>query len=135
MYQFVTTAVADQWTGIDCKEEVMSEPSFLELKPWIDRLDARTWTMISISSRSGSTLTIGGGSGQYVVIMAPKEEEFWNLIRPASENEGDVRINIGGQEGEYPGRQVVDYPEALRATETFVSTGEMDPTLDWEQES
>jgi hypothetical protein len=123
MSHFVTNAVSDQWTGIDCNEEGISEPRFSDLKRWIDRLDARTWTMISIFSSSGPTLKIGGGSGHYVVVMAPAEEEFWNLIRPAGEIEGDVRINVGGQEGEYSRRQVVGYPEALKATETFFSTG------------
>ena len=130
----VTNAVADQWTGVYCSDEELSEPTFEDLRRWIDRLDAQSWTMVLISSKSGSTLTVGGGRGQYVVILSPTEEEFWNLLSSTAESEGQVRINIGGQEGDYPRRQMVDYSKALKATETFFTTGEMDPTLDWEQQ-
>lgn len=135
MSQFITSAVADHWTGIHCKEEETVEPSFEDLKRWIGRLDAKTWTMVTINGRHEAFLTVGGGDGKYIVILTSTDEQFWNLISPIPNVAGLVTLNIGGQEGDYPGRQVVDYQTALKAAETFFSSGGMDSALTWEQET
>jgi hypothetical protein len=41
-------------------------------------------------------------------------------------------INIGGQEGDYPSRHVVDREKAVRAALCFLESSRRDPTLAWE---
>jgi hypothetical protein len=39
---------------------------------------------------------------------------------------------VGGQDGDYPARQVVDKNVTVKAAESFFFKGERDPSLHWE---
>lgn len=136
MLKFVTTMTADIWNEADCDEEVVKNPTFEEVKTKVERLDAKKWTMVILSGGGEAFLTIGGGNGRYVVILTRRSEEFWNLIGlDDPQGGGDVLINIGGQEGDFPKRQVIALRTTLKAAESFFWSGEMDSTLVWEQEA
>jgi hypothetical protein len=97
-------------------------------------MDAKTRTLISLYGLDGSYLAVGGGAGKYVVYISTVEEEFWNLLKQHSEKNGIVMLNAGGQDGDYPSRQVVDKESALRAAKTFFRTGNRDASLSWEKQ-
>jgi len=132
----VSRMTADSWNGVLCDEVETSTPTVSEMESAVDALDAKVRTIVCLHSPSGAQLTIGGGAGQYVVYGSTPDEQLWNLIADSGgERSGVVILNAGGQEGDFPARQVVARPAALRAVRTFGETGKLDPTLHWEEQA
>lgn len=123
--------LADCWDGIINREEVITDPSNDDLIRLFDRLDQQRHTILSIDSGTGASLTVGGGNGKYVVYACEDDVTFFNLISD-DDSRQLARLNAGGQEGEYPGRQVVNGKAALTAAQTFLSLQLRDSSLCWE---
>jgi Immunity protein Imm1 len=127
--------VTEQWEGIRKKSSVVAEPTLEAVAAAIRALDGRVYTMVSIVFKASSVIFIGGGgsNGLYVVTATHDGEHFKIAIGDASST-GMVTITAGGQEGDYPARHCVDLVTALRAARAFASTGEMDSTVNWEDD-
>jgi len=135
MDTFVDSIVADDWTGVLCSEEEIAAPSVVDLDRVIDALDAKTRTLVSLYAQDGANLTIGGGAGQYVVYLSTPDEELWNLLADDPDRKSTVILTAGGQEGDYPARQVVNKQRARQAGYAFLLTGQMDTSLPWEKQA
>jgi hypothetical protein len=98
----------------------------------LERLDAETYTLMTLHAGEGHHLAVGGGRGQYVVYATFGDERFWTLVRrePAT---GTVLLNVGSQEGDYPAETVVSKDEARSAALAFLRTGQLDPTQHWRE--
>ena len=124
--------LGDHWEGVLNHEWTVEKASSADLDRALDRLDARTYTMIIVQLGGEQHLTIGGGAGQYVVYATFDNEEFWNLLRtqaPAS----TVLLNVGGQQGDFPAAQVVDKEQARVAGHVFLNACLLNPTQQWEK--
>jgi hypothetical protein len=120
----------DHWHGSTCDEICIESPQDADVTRAIDALDSTSRTTVTLE-RANASMTVGGGQGQYVVFVAVGEdEEFWNLLSEADAT-GIVMINIGGQDGDFPARHVVDHKKAARAALCFLESGRRDPTLTW----
>ena len=121
----------DHWHGVTCDEICIESPQDADVTRSIEALDAASRTTLTLE-RAEASMTVGGGQGQYVVfVTVGDDQEFWNLLSKADET-GVVMINIGGQEGEFPARHVVDHEMAARAAVCFLESSLRDPTLTWE---
>ena len=121
----------DLWHGIACDEVCVGSPTQADVIQSIEALDAETKTALTLD-REETSISVGGGRGRYVVFMTVgDDEQFWNLLSESAET-GVIMINIGGQEGDYPVRQVVDKEQATRAAICFLESGRRDPALTWE---
>lgn len=124
----------DRWEGRVDREWRVVSPSEHDLDQAIERLDGTTYTMISLErlGEGEQHLAVGGGGGRYVVYATFDNEEFWNLVcsEPA---EGVVLVKAGGQEGEYPARNVVNLAQARSAGRAFLNSGELDRGQEWEK--
>lgn len=121
----------DLWHGVMCDEFCIESPTETDVMQSIEALDAETKTMLTLV-RKDASISVGGGRGRYVVFVAVgDDEQFWNLLADSAKT-GAVLINIGGQEGDYPARQVVDEEQATRAALCFLESGRRDPALTWE---
>lgn len=134
MVSFIDRIVTDQWRGVYCNEQEMHSPSISDIDRAIKALDAETHTIASLYGQNGAYLNVGGGNGKYIVYVSTKEGELWNLLS-GSEDVGVILLNVGGQEGDFPARQVVGKDFASRAAETFFGSGKMDADLMWEKQS
>ena len=123
----------DHWEGLLNHEWRIDRASPPDLERALDRLDARTYTMVTIQGDGEQHLTIGGGAGQYVVYATFDNEAFWNLLRPQPAT-GTVLLNAGGQEGDFPAAQVVSKEQARVAGLTFLRAGSLDPTQQWQKQ-
>jgi hypothetical protein len=132
---FVDRVIVDKWSGEYCDNNVVKFPSTDDIEKVIDALDAKVHSIVSLYGKDGSHLTIGGGCGQYVVFMAVSDEEFWNLISSSDDQKDIVFINVGGQEGDFPVRQVVNKAQVRIAARTFSLFGQLDSSLQWEKQS
>jgi len=122
----------DKWDGVLSHEEEFDNPSQGDFDRALDNMDARIHTMVTLQTEDQRQMIIGGGAGQYVVCATFGKDEFWSLLRPEP-GESIVMLNAGGQEGDYPERQVVDKERARRAAHAFLVTRELDPALLWER--
>jgi hypothetical protein len=120
----------DRWEGVMNHEWRIEQPSQQDMEQALQRLDAETYTMMTIHGEGERHMTIGGGGGQYVVYATFDNEEFWNLLSPQDE-QGVVLLNAGGQEGDYPSGQIVNLEEACAAARTFFCQQRLDPDLRW----
>ncbi|MBX3251011.1 MAG: hypothetical protein KF901_27790, partial [Myxococcales bacterium] len=131
-YRNVRSMSGDRW--VNAKDEGWSAdwPADVEFENALLRLDAVQYTMIILESSGEKYMAIGGGDGRYVVYVASESERFWSLIGLRSEP-GVCMLNVGGQEGDYPLREVVSLAQARDAGLEFIRTGEMDPAQTWEE--
>lgn len=120
----------DCWDGIDNTEWHVLSASAEDLDQALDRLDARTYTMLTIAGDGEQHLAIGGGGGRYVVYATFDNERFWNLLR-SEPVDGVELVTAGGQEGEYPAMQVVTLSQARAAGRVFLDAGKLDPDQEW----
>ena len=133
MDTYLDRAVADRWAGVLCVEDEIGTPTIDDVEQFIEALDAKSRTLVSLYGRDGAYLSLGGGEGQYVVYVSASDELLWNLLAEASQRSGIVLLNAGGQEGDFPARQVVDKRQALQAARVFVRTGQLDSSQRWEK--
>jgi hypothetical protein len=135
MHTFVNRIVTDKWSGLLCDEDEIHAPTVDDLDRVIEELDAKTHTLVSLYGESGAYLSIGGGAGQYVAYASTSDEQLWNLLSDSDDRNGIVLLNAGGQEGDFPARQVVDKVLALQAARVFFGTGKLDFALRWEKQT
>lgn len=132
---FVCRMVADKWSGVLCVDEEIYSPTIKDLECFVDALDASVRTLVSLYGPDDSSLSIGGGSGRYIVFFSATDGSFWNLVADSDWGDELIRLNVGGQEGEFVAKQVVGKDEMLRAARTFFCTGRLDPRALWEKQA
>jgi Immunity protein Imm1 len=128
----VRRLIGDKWEGISNEEEIIENPTSFQFKRMFDRMDAKTYTMLTLQSDGECHLAIGGGAGQYVVYATFDNHVFWNLVRREG-GSGTVMLNAGGQEGDYPARQIIDAEQTRQAGLSFLQSGQLDQALTWEK--
>jgi len=122
----------DRWQGTRDTGGAVDAPCWHDIESAIRRLDGEVYTMVTISAGEGIYLSIGGGSGQFVVTgSTDNNQTFFTLVDRA---QGDVmqQLVAGGQEGDYPARMCVGLETALRAAKRFAMAGERESSLSWE---
>jgi len=124
----------DHWEGVAVHRWSIEEPSVEDLEQMLERLDASTYTMMTIEGPGNRHLTVGGGAGRYVVNATTLDnEQFWTLLR-SEPAEGVIQLNTGGQDGDFPATHVVDKGQAYQAARIFLQTGELDRDQQWLEE-
>jgi hypothetical protein len=129
---FVATLTTDTKT--------IANPTWADVEREIGALDAKTRTLVMLAppSPEGAPegdhhLAVGGGGdGRFIVYTTEDSRNFWNLTDPEKRGaERKVRMNIGGQEGEYREAQFVSRDLALRAARRYVEDGQRGADLVW----
>lgn len=123
----------DSWRGVLNDEWHVDDPSWDDVSRAIQRLDAKTFTMVTIQRPGEQHLSVGGGGGQYVVYATFDNGDFWNLVS-RTVDDGTVLLNAGGQDGEYPARQIVDLHQAQTAARAFFENTQLEPSLCWQKQ-
>jgi Immunity protein Imm1 len=127
------TLSGDQWSGIYNQEWQHESPSSDDFSNALRNLDALKHTMLTIHADDEAHLTIAGGNSRYVVYATFDNEEFWNLLGSGKSTE-IVMLNAGGQEGDFPARQVVDLNQAMSAGLAFLGSQQLDSFQKWERQ-
>lgn len=131
---FVTRISADRWRGVHCDQDVIENPSADDFVRALAALDAEERTMLCLDLAEGQHLVIGGGNGKYVVYASLGNDNFWNLLTE-TEDRGTVLVTAGGQEGDFPAKQVVDQAQARQAGLFYMESGKLDPALCWKKQA
>ncbi len=119
---------------------IIRNPAWSDVEREIGALDARDRTLVILAPppplgapEGDHHLAVGGGGeGRFIVYTTEDNLLFWNLADPAKQgDERKVRMNIGGQEGEYRDAQFVSRELALRAARHYLEIGERAAGLVW----
>jgi hypothetical protein len=121
----------DLWEGVRCKDDELLNPSWVAIEAAIKKLDGEHRTIATIEGTRAARLVVGGGSqGQYVVWVTFDNKEFHALC--SVERSADkILLRIGGQDGDYEKRIIVDINAVLKAARTFYKFGKLDEKLEW----
>jgi len=105
-----------------------------EIVIYLERLNQKEFTQISINGENNS-LMIGGGNNAYVcTFMVGDNEQYFNLINLKNNSNDDVEVVTGGQGGFFEQKIVVDLPLALEAMKYYILNNERNPQLTWEED-
>lgn len=128
----------DRWRGTEDRAWSIEQPSAADLDRALEQLDAKTYTLITLEAQGDEHLCVGGGAGRYVAYAKRDNDEFWNPVGDAAEDGAQdevIWLNAGGQEGDFPARQIVDMERVRAAARAFLSDRTLDPALGWRRQS
>lgn len=117
----------------------VERPTCEQVAAAIEALDGESRTMVTLapSPPNGSPvgechMAIGGGPDHFIVYLTRDNLGFTNLVEPERQTRtNNIRLFIGGQEGDYTESQCVTRPTAIRAARHYLERGNPDPTLTW----
>ncbi len=127
----VELMVTDEWHGVHNAEHEVEAPSIEQIEAAVERLDASQWTLVTLMLQGEAHMAIGGGRGQYVAYVTADNIQFQQLTAESAGMGPEVALVVGGQEGRYAKRFVVDLDAVLRAARYFYADGSPDPTQTW----
>lgn len=122
--------VQDDWQGPAVREKDTERPTEEQVRQAIKKLDNTRYTIVGLHADGEAYILIGGGGGKYVVTGTLDGSDFFSLCSMAKE-EVQIRLFIGGQDGEYPSSTVVDFDSACAAALYFLREGRLAPELTW----
>ncbi|MEB5695216.1 hypothetical protein MXM31_03315 [Klebsiella aerogenes] len=134
MNALIEYMVKDKWDGEYCVEDKIISPSMLDINDAINTLDSKTHTIVFIYGKNNMCFSVGGGNGCYVVYASKNDEQLFNMISKDVNNFQTMMLNVGGQEGDFPSRQVIDKATALQAAHYFFTNNDIDRFLCWEEQ-
>ena len=122
-----------KWDKTTRLDEDIDHPSWHQVETAIRRLNGLEWNdllMVPKASNPETWLAVGGGAGKYVVTGSIDAERFPTVVKTSGsglkrhrEKEREF-VMVGGQEGDYPSRMIVDLETALKAAQAFHATAE-----------
>ena len=130
---YVKTVSSDKRVANRDEGETIPVSNFAQVESALRALDGKIRTQVILEG-DGKALMIGGGNdGGYNLLVAVEvDQQFFNLVNPQGHVGERNRLVIGGQEGIYTGRQVVNLDTVLQAASTFFESGECADNLAWE---
>ncbi len=129
---FAKYLAVDRWNGTKNEETEIVAPTVHEIEQAIRDLDASVRTLVTVGAGGDVHMAIGGGAGRYLVYATYDNQTFHSLVDLSAGSRGSQLLFVGGQEGDYPGHQVVGMELAIRAARAFAEAGMLDPELHWE---
>ena len=126
--------VTDTWNGRSVEETGKESPSWDDVVAAIKGLDADKRTLVAADGWGETQMLIGGGAGKYVVSVSTSDEEQFTLINCNVKGSDRVLLNAGGQTGNFPSQEIVDYETAIQAANWFYEHNEPAPQLVWKND-
>lgn len=131
---FILNLSMENWNGNINQEILLENPDWEKIETAIRELNGITKTLVTLAIDEDVYMSIGGGElSQYIVNVTFDNENFYNLVKPTI-TEQIQKLIIGGQEGKYPAKMLVDLETVLLAAQTFADLGELERSLCWEED-
>jgi hypothetical protein len=86
---------------------------------------------LDLDGEADTSVTVGGGSGKYIISGSLAAESFPTLTDSALPQHPHVSLVVGGQLGEYPACHVVGLEHALEAIRFVAESGSFGPQFCW----
>jgi hypothetical protein len=123
--------VQERWEGRQAKELVKESPAWQDVQLAVAALDADQFTLVVVEGWGATEILIGGGGGKYVVSVAKSPDDLFTLVNSSGPSGNTVLLKAGGQTGNYPAEEVVNFKRAIQAARWFCEHNEPDPSLVW----
>src|SRR5262249_5428899 len=108
----------EHWDDLELRYEEVEATRFEEIEAVIRCLDQKEPTVLYLGERGQSVLTIGGGTGDFVVLWMT-DEDHWLSLKAGPRDGTKKRITVGGQPGDYESALVATFDQALAAARYF----------------
>lgn len=135
---FVTYMAIDERDGSREIGATVENPTWEQIEGSILRLDGQRMTQIVLGAleddafNEDHNMAIGGGGGVYTADVVLDGGASYVPV-DLSKGTDDVTLIVGGQVAYRPARHCLDIQTVLQCAETFVRSGELDSTIQWEQ--
>jgi len=112
---------------------VVEKPSWSDIESAIRAMNNGNLNdvYLDLESEPETSLTIGGGSGRYIVSGSLAAESFPTLTDPSVAETARVNLIVGGQLGDYPAHYVVSLAHALAAVRSVAESGIFSSEYQW----
>ena len=120
----------DRWKGLLSEEHVDHAPDWASVNNAINRLDEKVYTLIFLEDESGSNLGIGGGPSGIVVTLY---RESQHLVARHGDDCEKISIVIGGQDGDFPRKNVVTFEQAKNIARAYLQGVDVRTIANWEK--
>jgi hypothetical protein len=142
---FVTHLDYDEWAAEVLRpgylHREIAHPDWEQIEATIRALDGVAQTEVALRASNENPadtphMMIGGGNeGRYIAYATYDGRRLFDLHRSGAgspTDDEDMRVVVGGQEGIYYAREVVDLATVLVAARAFALDGELAPELNWD---
>lgn len=121
------------WHDSGRTDTVVEKPSWVEVEAAIRALNNRNLNDVHLDLECSSdvSLTVGGGSGKYIVCGSVAAESFPTLTDPAVAEDPHIDLVVGGQLADYPACYVVSLEHALGAVRSVAESGVFGSEFHW----
>ncbi|WP_157994559.1 hypothetical protein [Peristeroidobacter agariperforans] len=86
---------------------------------------------LGLEGNADVSLTVGGGSGKYIVSGSVAAESFPTLTDPSIAEDPHIDLVVGGQLADYPACYVVSLEHALGAVRSVAESGVFGSEFHW----
>lgn len=131
---FVKSLIFEAWEGVLNQGGEIETPTWEVIATHIRALDGNRSTLVLLMGDGEVHMAVGGGRlAQYIVYATFDGVNFAQLHsqRQLQNAAAPARLNVGGQEGDYPAKVVVSLEEALQAAYAFSSDGTLQESFQW----
>jgi hypothetical protein len=113
------------------KSLVIHSPEWKQVSDMVDCMDGEEYTELVVKGAGDRNMTIGGGGDRFIAtILGP---DFGPMdLKAGTACDDIVKIRIGGADTYMPSIFVSEKNRLLQALKFFYSSGEADPSLEWE---
>lgn len=130
---FVESIEAMFWTGDEHDSQITKAASWDDVVEAVRKMNGDTFDGVMLNGIDSSYMGIvGGKDGQYVVAGVDRQDKRFILTVGESKHQW-IAINVGRQENEYAGNEVVPLETVLVVAHTFFDVGECDLRFNWNE--
>jgi Immunity protein Imm1 len=130
---FVSKFSTENWVGNQNQGRVESLQDWTNVEASIKDLDGHQKTLVTLETDGEAHMTIGGGTGKYVVYATFDNETFHYPVE-LSKPDLPESLVVGGQEGVYSSKLCIDLNTALKTAKTFAELGTLEKSVVWERD-
>jgi hypothetical protein len=116
--------------GMRRVEERVDYPTWDQVRAFIERLDGKHCTEMSLEGLNQYVMVVGGGPDRFNVSTIGNDMGPYDLLGPELSDE-TAKIILGGVATDLPRRFISTREQALQAAEYFFHQGQIDPKLNW----
>jgi hypothetical protein len=114
--------------------EEVDDPPLCKVVDAIKRLDGIDIDTVSVTLHNGDSMDIGGGKDNQYKCHARTKNSFYDLVNPNCQRDirDTISIMMCNELSKYPKCCIVSFDMAMVAAECFCTSGELSPTLTWD---
>ncbi|MEQ1700246.1 MAG: Imm1 family immunity protein [Ilumatobacteraceae bacterium] len=118
--------------GTRCEEFSELSPTWATVEAALEQLDGLEFNdlYLRLDDDGETYFAVAGGPSLFLVFLDIGGDEFHEAI-DSSAPDHEVALVVGGQQGVFNRRELIDRPTATVALKTYFETGRLAPSVTW----